>query len=287
MTRVLNRDASSTGAGLFRCCGNSSSSLRSRIFVMDCSVVIAAVLFAHVRKWSGVRVCDGVGTALAPAVSALTLGVAAIEESSAIDACASSKLYWLAGTTSELRAGSSLRTPRRRPVQLGLRKHRLAFVPALSAVDQTIRPIRPRIRRPLRAALLCLRRRRRNDQSDGQKASDVSAQKNQPESAHHTLTQSMEQKSHHFRNLGHQLSRNFDGFPQVTHSRCSSNGRSEQGNASKWASMNRNLAASSRVRLLGRYGSVAFVASGCEIDCATQGKRGAHAALTVSASGSV
>ena len=37
--------------------------------------------------------------------------------------------------------------------------------------------------------------------------------------------------------------------------------------------MNRNLAASSRVRLLGRYRGVAFVASGCEIDCATQGKR--------------
>ena len=46
MVRVLIRDASATGAGLFRCCGAASSS----IFVMDCSVVIATVLFAHERK---------------------------------------------------------------------------------------------------------------------------------------------------------------------------------------------------------------------------------------------
>lgn len=119
----------------------------------------------------------------------------------------------------QFRAASGAGTARRRPVQLGFRKHRLAFVPALSAVDQTIGPVRPRVRRPLRAALLCLRRRCRKHESDCQKASDVSAQKNQPESAHQTLTQSMEQKSHRFKTLGHQLSRNFDGFPQVVHSR--------------------------------------------------------------------
>jgi len=119
----------------------------------------------------------------------------------------------------QLRAGSGVRTAGRRPVQFGLRKHRLAFVPALAAVDETIGPIRPCIRWSLGAALLCLRSRCRKHESDRQNASDVSAQKNQPESAHQTLTQSMEQKSHHFRNLGRQLGRNFGNFPQVVHSR--------------------------------------------------------------------
>ena len=59
-------DGSSTAVGLVRCCGSSSSGQRSRI-VKTGSAGIAAMLFANLRKSSGVSVrlaCVGTGLAL-------------------------------------------------------------------------------------------------------------------------------------------------------------------------------------------------------------------------------
>ena len=52
----------------------------------------------------------------------------------------------------------------RRPVQQRFRQHRLAFVPAFSAVYEPVGPIRSRVWRPFCAALFRLRRHYRKDE---------------------------------------------------------------------------------------------------------------------------
>ena len=72
---VFISDGSSTAAGLVRCCGSSSSGQRSRIVTIG-SDGIAAMLFAHLRKSSGVSVpLAPVGTGLGSTTSTFTSGL--------------------------------------------------------------------------------------------------------------------------------------------------------------------------------------------------------------------
>src|SRR5437588_10629370 len=72
---VFISDGFSTAAGLVLCCGSSSSGQRSRIVTIG-SDGIAAMLFAHLRKSSGVSVpLVPVGTGLGSTTSTFTSGL--------------------------------------------------------------------------------------------------------------------------------------------------------------------------------------------------------------------
>ena len=75
MALMFISDGSATAAGLVRCCGSASSGQRSRIVTIG-SDGIAAMLFAHLRKSSGVSVpLAPVGTGLGSTTSTFTSGL--------------------------------------------------------------------------------------------------------------------------------------------------------------------------------------------------------------------